>query len=130
MRNLLHRRFNFIGDVRNHLHRFSQVVAAALLGDDLFVDAAGRPVIVAGEPGVGKPFVVAQVEIGLRAIIGDKDFSMLERGHRPGIDVEVGIELLQVHLQPAAFEETSDGSRRQSLAQGRHNTAGHKYEFC
>jgi len=64
---------------------------------------------------VGEAFVVAKVEVGFSAIVGDKDFPVLERRHGAGIDVEVGIELHQVHGQPAAFEEAANGGRRQTL---------------
>jgi hypothetical protein len=43
-----HRAFDFVGDVGNDLHGLAEVVAAALLGDDLFVDSSGGPVVVAG----------------------------------------------------------------------------------
>ena len=66
--------FDFVGDVGNDLDGFTKVIAAAFLGEDGFVDAAGGPVIVAGELGVGEALVVAEVEIGLGAIFGDKDF--------------------------------------------------------
>ena len=76
---LAHGGFDFVGDVRNHLHGLAQVIAAALAGDDLFVDAAGGDVVGLGEAGVGEALVVAQVEIGLRAVVGDEDLAMLER---------------------------------------------------
>jgi hypothetical protein len=56
------------------------------------------------ELGVCEPLVVAQIEIGLGAVIGDKNFSMLERAHGSRIDVEIRVEFLQRHAQPAAFE--------------------------
>ena len=40
-RDLAHGVLDFVGDVRNDLDGFAQVVAAALLQDDLLVDAAG-----------------------------------------------------------------------------------------
>ena len=81
LRHLLHRGLDFIGDVGNHLHRFAQIIAAPLLGDDLFVDPAGGPVVVAGKFGVSEAFVVAQVEIGLGPVVGDEDLAMLEGRH-------------------------------------------------
>jgi len=35
----------FVGDVRNDLNGFAEVIAAALFGEDGFVDAAVVPVI-------------------------------------------------------------------------------------
>jgi hypothetical protein len=40
--------------VGDDLDGLAEVVAAALLGDDLLVDAAGGEVVVAGEMGVGE----------------------------------------------------------------------------
>ena len=44
----------------------------------------------------------------------------------PGIHIQVGIELLQGDFQPAAFEQTPDGRRRDAFSEGRNNTAGHE----
>ena len=81
LRDLLHRALDFVGDVRNDLHGLAEIVAAALFGDDGFVDAAGGPVIVAAQLGVGEALVVAEVEVGFGAIVGDEDFAVLERRH-------------------------------------------------
>ena len=51
-------RFDFVGDVRNHLHGFAEVIAAPLFRQDCFVDAAGRPVIVAGKLRMREALVV------------------------------------------------------------------------
>jgi hypothetical protein len=40
--------------VGNDLDGLAKVVAAALLGDDLFVDAAGGEIVIAGESSVTK----------------------------------------------------------------------------
>ena len=102
LRDLAHGVLDLVGDVRDDLDGLAEIVAAALLGDDLFVDAAGGEVVVAGEFGVGEALVVAEVEVGFGAVVGDEDFAVLEGRHGAGIDVEVGVELLQVDLEPAA----------------------------
>ncbi len=60
--------------------------------------------------------VVAQIEVGLGAIVGDEDLSVLEGAHGAGIDVEIRVELLQRHAQAAAFEQAPDGSRGDSFS--------------
>ena len=65
LRDFFCRRLDFIGDMWNHLHGFTQIIATALLGDDLLVEATGRPVVVARKFGVGKAFVMAEVKICL-----------------------------------------------------------------
>ena len=73
---------DLVGDVRNHLDRAAEVVAAALLLDDRQVDLAGRPVVVAGRRLVGEALVVAEIEVGLGAVVGDVDLAVLVRAHR------------------------------------------------
>ena len=114
----------------NDLDGLAEVVAAALLGDDLLVDAAGGKVVVAGEAGVGEALVVAEVEVGLRAVVGDEDLAMLERGHGAGVDVEVGVELHQIDLDAARLQQAADGGCGETLAEGRHNSASYKDVFC
>jgi len=50
--------FNFVGDVRDDLHGFAEIIPAALLGENRFVNAAGRPIIVAAQLRVREAFVV------------------------------------------------------------------------
>ena len=56
---------DLVGDVRNHLHRAAEVVAAALLLNHALVDLAGRPVRVAAGGRVGEALVVAEIQVGL-----------------------------------------------------------------
>jgi hypothetical protein len=51
---LAHARLDLVGDVRDHLHRGAEVLAAALLGDDRLVDAPGGEVVGAGRRAVVK----------------------------------------------------------------------------
>ena len=71
---------DLVGDVRDDLDRAAQVVAAALLGDDRLVDAAGRDVGQLGQVLVDEALVVAQVEVGLGAVVGDEHLAVLVRG--------------------------------------------------
>ena len=93
-----HAVLDLVGDVGDHLDRVTEVVAAPLLGDHARVDLAGRHVGDLAEVGVEEALVVTDVEVGLGAVVGDEDLAVLERVHRPGVDVEVGVELL--HRDP------------------------------
>ncbi len=66
---------------------------------------------------VGEALVVAEVEVGFSAVVGDKHFAVLIGRHGAGINVQVGIALLEGNFQTAAFEETSDGSGRDTLSE-------------
>jgi hypothetical protein len=48
---------------------------------------------------------VAEVEVRLRAIVGHEHLAVLIGRHRPGIDVEIGIELAQPHLVTARLQQ-------------------------
>ncbi len=49
--------------------------------------------------------VVTDVEVGLGPVVGHEDLAVLERVHRPRIDVQVGVELLHGHLQAARAQQ-------------------------
>ena len=105
-----HQVLDLVGDVRDHLHRVTQVVAAALLGDHRRVDLAGGHVGVGGQVDVEEALVVADVEIGLRAVLGDEDLAVLERVHGAGVHVQVRVQLLHrdaaVHGPPAGCPDS------------------------
>ena len=100
---------DLVGDVRDHLHRRAQVVAAALLGDHAFVDAAGGEIAVPARGGAHEALVVAEVEIALGAVVGDEHLAVLERTHGARIHVDVRIQLDHRDLETAGFE---DGAQR------------------
>src|SRR5215467_6274511 len=50
-----------IGDVGNHLDGGAEIIAAALLGEDLLIDAAGGDVVVTGRRPAGEALVMAEV---------------------------------------------------------------------
>ncbi len=107
-----------VGDVRDHLHRRAEIVAAPLLGDDVLVDAPGGDVVhpVGGAP--GEALVVPEVEVGLGPVVGDEDLAMLVRAHRPRIDVEVGVELPQPHPVAPRLEKRGERRRSDAFAEG------------
>ena len=115
---------DFVGDVRDDLDGAPEIVAAALLLNHRQVDLAGRPVVVARRDLVGEALVVAQVEVGLGAVVGDVDLAVLVRAHRAGVDVDVGVELLQRDLVAVPFEQRADRGGREPLAERGDDAAG------
>ena len=106
-----------IGDVRDDLDRLAEILTTALLVDDPLVDLAGRHIGAAVQVHVQEALVVADVEVGLSAVLGDEDLSVLERVHRAGVDIEVRIELLHRHRQPTRSEaQVSEGAGGEALA--------------
>ena len=119
---------DLVGDVRDHLHGGAEVVAAPLALDHRVVDGARGHVGGARGVLVGEALVVAEVEVGLRPVLGDEDLAVLERAHRPRVDVDVGIELLQLDAEAAGDEEAADRGRGDPLAESRDHSAGDEDE--
>ena len=113
-----------VGDVGDHLDGGAEIVAAALLGEDLLVDAAGGDVVLAGRRAPGEALVMAEVEVGLGAVVGDEHLAVLVGRHRPGIDVEIGVELAQAHRIAARLQQRAERRRSQAFAKRRDHAAG------
>ena len=106
-----------VGDVRDHLDGGAEIVAAPLLGEDVLVDAAGGDVVLPARRTAGEALVVAEVEIGLGAVVGDEHLAVLVGRHRARIDVEIGVELAQPDLVAARLQQRAERGRRETLAE-------------
>ena len=115
---------DLVRDVRDDLDGAAEVVAAALLADDRVVDRARGDVGGARGVRVREALVVAEVEVGLGAVLGHEHLAVLERRHRARVDVDVGVELLEGDLQPAGDQQAADRGRRDALAERRDHAAG------
>jgi hypothetical protein len=73
---------DLVGDVRDHLDRLAEVVAAALLLEHVRIDAAGGDGIGLARGDAGEALVMAEVEVGLGPVVGHEDLAMLEGRHR------------------------------------------------
>ncbi len=65
---------------------------------------------------VDEALVVAEVEVGLAPVLGDEDLAMLERVHRAGVDVDVGVELAHRDPEPTRFEKPAEGGGGEPLS--------------
>ena len=89
--------FDLIGDVGDDLHGGAQVVAPPLPVQNRPVDLAGGHGAVAGQVLVHEPLIVAQVQIRLRAVVGDEHLAVLIGAHGARVHVDIGIQLLVSH---------------------------------
>jgi hypothetical protein len=119
---------DLVGDVGHDLDRRAEVVAAPLAADHGVVDAAGRDVRGARRVGVGEALVVAEVEVGLGAVLGHEHLAVLVGRHRAGVDVDVGVELLQRDGQAPRYEQATDRGGGDSLAERGDDAAGDEDE--
>src|SRR6266699_1963711 len=120
-------RLDLVGDMRDHLHRAAEVVAATLLFYHGIVDLAGGEVVVAVHPGRLETLVVAQIEVGLGAVLGNEHLPVLEGAHRAGIDVDVRVELEESDFDAARFEDRGEGGGGYPLPQRGNHTARHEH---
>ena len=120
---------NLVGDVGDDLDGRAQIFAPALPVDDGLVHPPGGHVGGLGQALVHKALVVAQIQVGLRAVVGDKDFAVLIGVHGSGVNVDVRVELLDGYPQSAALEQPAQRGSGDTLAQGRHHAAGDEDEL-
>ena len=85
--------------------------------------------VVAREMRGSEAFVVAEVEIGFGAVVSDENFTVLIGRHGAGINVEVGIALLEGDAKTAAFEQAAHRGRRYTFPERRNHATRHKNVF-
>ena len=61
---------------------------------------------------VDEALVVAEVEVGLTAVVGDEDLAVLEGVHGARVDVDVRVELVHGDPQAPALEQPARATRR------------------
>ena len=96
-----------IGYMGDHLYRSAQVISSALLGDNAPVNLAGGNVAVDRKVFVNESFVVTQIQVRFRAVVGDKDLAVLIGAHCAGVYVKIGVELLNGDLIASVFKQAS-----------------------
>ena len=79
---------------------------------------------------VDEALVVAEVEVGLTAVVGDEDLAVLAGVHRPGVDVDVRVELAHRHAEPAGLQEATEGGGGEALAEGAGDPSGDEDELA
>ena len=78
---------------------------------------------------MGEPLIMAEIEVGFSAIVGNEDLSMLKGRHGAGIDVDVWVKLYQRNTEAASLEETANRRGRQTFSQARNHTTRNKDVF-
>ena len=73
---------------------------------------------------------MAQIQVCLRPVFGDIDLAVLVGAHSPRVHIDIGIQLLRRHLQPAGLEEPAQRSRCDSFSKSGDHSSGHKDIFC
>ena len=66
---------------------------------------------------VDEALVVAEVEVGLAAVVGDEHLAVLEGVHRARVDVDVRVELDHRDPQAPALEQAAERGGGESFAE-------------
>jgi hypothetical protein len=117
-----------IASVRNDLHRGAEIIPAAFLGDHFGINPAGGRIIRFRRVHAGEALVMAQIQIGFGAVIGDEHLAVLVRAHRARIHIEIGVELAQAHAIAARLQEGGECRRGNAFAERGDHAAGDEYE--
>src|SRR3990172_437072 len=120
---------DLIGDMRDDLHRGAEIVAASFFADNTFVNLAGREIVALTDARAHEAFVVAEIEVGFRAVVGNVYLAVLERTHGARIDVDIRVELEQRPLEAAGFENGAERGGGNPLTQRGNHATGDKNIF-
>ncbi len=101
---------DLVGDVGDDLHGAAQIVPRPLPVEHVPVDLAGGDGGVEGQVLVDEPLVVAQVQVGLRPVVGDEHLAVLIGAHGAGVHVEIGIQLLDLDPQAPLLQQTAQAA--------------------
>ncbi len=113
-----------VGDVGDHLDRRAEIFAPALLGDHVGIDPSGGHVVALPRGNPGEALVMAEIEVGLGAVVGHVDLAMLVRAHGAGVDIDVGVELAQTDLVAARLQQRAERRRCNAFSEGGNHAAG------
>ena len=96
--------FDLIGDMWDDLYRRTKIITPSFLADDSFVNFTAGIVAAFAGASSDKAFIVSQVKIRFRTILGDENFTVLEGTHCARIDVNIRIQLQHRHLKTTRFK--------------------------
>ena len=111
------------------LDRAAEVITMAFAFEHGEIDLA------AGDRGefrqvvIDEAFVMAQVQVRFGAVVRDEDFAMLVGRHGAGVNVEIGVELLDGDGDAAGLENPAETGGGDALAHRTDDAAGHKDVF-
>ena len=118
--------FYLIGNMRDHLHRGAQIIAAPFLIDHILVNAPGGVIIALAHAGAHKALIMAEVQVRLRAVMGHIHLAMLKRAHGAGVDIDIRVQFQKGDLQAARLQDRAQRGGGDPLAERRDHAAGNK----
>src|SRR5690606_27455657 len=93
------------------------------------VHLAGGKVVVPAQVDVDEALVVAQIQVGLRAVLGNEHFAVLQRAHGAGVHVDVRIQLDHGDVQAPALQQPAQGRAGNAFPEAGRDAAGDKHKL-
>ena len=121
---------DLVGDVGDDLDGLAEVSALTLLVQHVPVDLAGGEVRILVQVLVDEALVMAEIQVGLGAVVGDEDLAVLQGAHGTRVHVHVGVQLLAGHLEAAALQQSAQRGGGDAFAQTGDDAAGHENKLC
>jgi len=95
--------FDFVCNMGNDLYSPSTVITTAFFLQDGPVDLSGSYIGVFIETFINKTFIVSQIQVSFRTIIGYEYFAVLYWIHCPGVYIDIRIKFLHGDFITAGF---------------------------
>ena len=73
---------------------------------------------------------MAQVQVGLGTVFGNKHLTVLERAHSARIHIQVRVQFQDGDLKAAGLKHRAQGSGGNAFAERRNHTASYKNKTC
>ena len=110
----------------NDLDGRAKIFAPAFLVQHIPIDFAGGQVGKAVQILIDKTFIVPQIQVSFRAVLGDVNLAVLIGAHSARVHIDIGVQLLGRHFQASGLQKPAERGCGNSLAQARHHTAGYE----
>ena len=117
---------DLVGNMGDDLDGAAQIAALAFPVQHIPEHLARGHRRVSRQGFVHEALIVAQVQVRLRAVIGDEHLAVLEGAHGAGIHIKIGIKLLIFHPEAPLLQQPPQGCRADALSQPGHHAAGNK----
>ena len=94
---------DLIGDMRDNLNGSAAVITTALFLKNGPVYFTRCNVGIFIQIFIDEPFVMSEIQVGFRAVLRNKDFTVLNRIHRTRVDIDIRVKFLHGHFITACF---------------------------
>ena len=118
--------FNFVRYMRYYLNGMSKIIASSLLIYNRHENFTGSNVAADIETFVYKSFVMSQIKIGFRPVVGYKNLTVLIRAHSSRIIVNIRVKFLNGNLITAVFKQSPERRGGNSFSEAGHDSSRNK----